>query len=667
MGKIKVQMEDMCRIRKLSALTLSPSGKKAAFLVTTGDLEANENRSDIWAYDPERTPSLFRLTCGGSGQAPQFEDENTLLFTGDRAKRHPAKEGHPNTVYNRISLCGGEAEEAFTLPFAVTKMKRLQNGLLLCGGRRSITAPDFSRMNEDEKAKARKELEEEKDYEVFDELPFWYDTRGIINKIRTGLFLCDTEKGTQTLLTDRLFDLTGFCVDEKEEFAAYWGKEFESLNPQMSKMYIRNLRTGEVTEMKLELKYAVDDALFLDGGLLFIANDKRKMGGQEFAQIYRAEPDGSIKRLAAPELYFSPIGTDASGSGSNWQGNDAYYSVAMIGYHSVYLRMNAAGEYKLIAQDPTVITAAAGPEEHCFLLGMEKDGLQELYLSENGRTTKLSVFNKQYAEEHEIAQLEHFSFTDEHGAEIDGWILRPADFDPAKTYPGILTAHGGPRSSYGEAFRHEEQFYAGQGYVVFYCNPRGSGGKGDDFADIFGERYGSWDFGDFMQFTDEVLKRVPQIDTARIGMTGTSYAGLMGNWIIGHTDRFAAVAVCGSIANYYSKILTTDIGYYHNIVQLGADPWKDPDTVWKHSPLAYVDRAKTPTLFIQGEQDYRCWMGDSIQMCSALLMHGVPSRYVLFHGESHTFAGIGKPKHRVRRVREIFSWFEKYLGPGTKA
>ena len=116
-----------------------------------------------------------------------------------------------------------------------------------------------------------------------------------------------------------------------------------------------------------------------------------------------------------------------------------------------------------------------------------------------------------------------------------------------------------------------------------------------------------------------------------------------------------------SISNFISKCLTTDIGYYHNLSAVQSDPWTSQPEMWEHSPLKYADRCKTPTLFIQSDEDYRCWMTDAIQMFTALRMHGVPTRMCLFHGENHELSRSGKPKHRIRRLREITSWFDHYL------
>ena len=204
------------------------------------------------------------------------------------------------------------------------------------------------------------------------------------------------------------------------------------------------------------------------------------------------------------------------------------------------------------------------------------------------------------------------------------------------------------------------QCFAGQGYFVFFTNPRGSDGRGEEFANIT-EQLSYTDFDDFMEFYDQVLERYADIDEEKVGICGGSYGGFMCNWMIGHTDRFAAAASQRSISNYLTKSLCTDIGFSHNMAQLGTNPWEDFDTVWEHSPLKCAPNAKTPTLFIQSDEDYRCWMSDAISMFTALKMNGVDSRIALFHGENHELSRSGKPENRISRLTEIGNWFEKYL------
>ncbi len=657
----KVSIEDFARIKKLGSLTLSPSEKKAVLTVTEGSIEDNNYRTDLWVWDESHQPALFRLTAGEDGKAPCFIDENTVLFPADRKKRHPAAPAEQYTVYNRISLTGGEAEEAFVLPFAASNLTPLAENTYLVSGLRDLSIPDMSGMDEAEKAAVMKALEEEKDYAVFDELPFWFNGRGVINKKRYGLYLVDVKENTQKLLTEKYFDLHGFVLRDDHQEVTYWGTEFESLNPQKSRMFIYNLAQGTCTEVPLENRYRVDTAVYVGDELVFTAATGEKYGSSENPAFYRCAPDGSFTLLAAPDPSFGPVGSDIAGGGNSISGGDGFYFVQTLGYHSVYSRLSLDGKIETLADDVNIISCAQGHGNPIFFIGMEKDAPQELYRKVNGQVEKLSGFNAAYMAEHEIAHTEHFTFVDKDGVEIDGWVLYPGDFDANKRYPAVFDVHGGPQTAYGEGFFHEMQYWAGLGYIVFFCNPRGSSGKGGAFADIYGDNYGVRDYNDLMEFTDEVLRRVPQIDPKRVAMTGGSYGGFMANWIIGHTDRFAAVASQRSISNYISKCLTTDIGYYHNLSAIQADPWSSPEKMWAHSPLAYADKAVTPTLFIQSDEDYRCWMGDAVQMLQALLMHGVPARMCLFHGENHELSRSGKPRHRIRRLREITKWFDQWL------
>ena len=656
----KVGIEDFAAVRKLSDPVASPSGKKLAVTVTEGDIEKNAYKTDIWVYDEAHTPSFFRLTASENGKAPCFLDENTILFPGDRLNAHPAKDGIVYTVYNRISLDGGEASEFMVLPFAASGLFPLGNERYLVKGTVNLSLPDFADMDEAEKKKALAAWEEEKDYSVFDELPFWFNGRGVINKLRAGLFLIDNKAGTQEKLTDQYFDLHGFSVNEEKNKVIYWGNEFETLNPQKSRMYIRDLKDGTVTEVKLENRYSISGAVFCNERIVFLGATGETYGTSENPKFYLCHEDGSFDLLAEPDPSLGGIGSDIAGGGQSLFAKDRIYFVQTIGYHSVFRAMDLSGDIETLIDKINIVSCAAGCGP-VYFLGMEKDRPQEVYMKKDGEVTKLSSFNEAYVNEHEIAETEHFTFIDSDGVEIDGWVLYPADFDKEKKYPAILDVHGGPQVAYGEGFFHEMQYWAAQGYIVFFCNPRGSSGKGGAFADIYGDNYGVRDYNDLMEFTDQVLARVPQIDAQRIAMTGGSYGGFMANWIAGHTDRFAAIASQRSISNYISKCLTTDIGYYHNLSAIQADPWNSPEKMWRHSPLAYADKVKTPMLFIQSDEDYRCWMADAVQMLQALLMHGVPARMCLFHGENHELSRSGKPKHRIRRLKEITEWFDRYV------
>ena len=257
-----------------------------------------------------------------------------------------------------------------------------------------------------------------------------------------------------------------------------------------------------------------------------------------------------------------------------------------------------------------------------------------------------------------VGETLYFLNTD--GVDIDGFVMKPVGYEPGKRYPGILHIHGGPKMVFGPGFHHEMQLWAVSGFFVCYCNPRGSCGKGNAFADLQG-KYGEVDFRDLMEFTDEVLRRYPEIDADRMGVAGGSYGGFMTNWVIGHTDRFRCAVSQRSIANYVGDYLLSDIGYYYVPDQQLGTIWEHPERLWKASPLTYADRVKTPTLFIHADKDYRCTLANGLEMFAALKLHGVESKLCMFYGENHGLSREEKPSNRISRLSEILHWMEEHL------
>ena len=243
---------------------------------------------------------------------------------------------------------------------------------------------------------------------------------------------------------------------------------------------------------------------------------------------------------------------------------------------------------------------------------------------------------------------------------IQGWVMKPLDYTPGHKYPAILSIHGGPRLSYGDVFFHEMQMLAAEGYFVIFCNPRGSEGRGNEFADIRG-RFGSIDYDDLMRFLDGVLARFRDIDPERLGVGGGSYGGFMTNWIIGHTKRFRAACSQRSISDWTGMEGTADIGYYFAKGQIGVSHREDRQKQWEHSPLKYADHADTPTLFLHSECDYRCHKLEALNMFTSLKLRGVDTRLCLFEGENHELSRSGRPRQRLKRLEEMLHWYNRYL------
>lgn len=419
---------------------------------------------------------------------------------------------------------------------------------------------------------------------------------------------------------------------------------------------------GQVIDLTLSHSFA---DFIEENKIIYSATDMKRFGVNENDKFYIMDLNNLKATCITPSLdvpLTNSVGSDCRYGGSSLkqvQDNYLYY-VTTEGHSSYLNRINAQGKMEKLTTEEGSVDGISINKENILFIGMKTNKLQEIYKLENNVEKQVTSINTWLNSEKYLSIPEKITVETVPGVNIDGWILKPVNFDENKKYPAILDIHGGPKTVYGTVFYHEMQYWANEGYVVFFCNPRGSDGKGNEFADIRG-KYGTIDYDDLMKFTDEVIKKYSFVDSEKIGVTGGSYGGFMTNWIIGHTDRFKAAASQRSISNWISKFCTTDIGYFFVEDQNAATPWDNHEKLWEHSPLKYADKVKTPTLFIHSEEDYRCWLAEGIQMFTALKYHGVEARLCMFRGENHELSRSGKPKHRLRRLREITDWFNIYL------
>ena len=251
------------------------------------------------------------------------------------------------------------------------------------------------------------------------------------------------------------------------------------------------------------------------------------------------------------------------------------------------------------------------------------------------------------------------------GRQIEGWLMKPPNFDPSKKYPFILEIHGGPHSAYGNVFTHEFQMLAAKGYVVLFPNPRGSSNYGQEFGNVIQYHYPGDDYKDLMAGVDEVVKR-GFIDTTKLGVTGGSGGGLLTNWTVTQTSRFAAAVSQRDIADWYGFWFSADFTQFTPSWFRKA-PWEDPEDYAARSPITHVGKVKTPMLFVLGDDDLRTPPSDGGEMMFRALkyMH-VPTVMVRFPAETHELSRSGKPSHRIERLRHIAGWFDRWLMGNTE-
>ncbi len=640
-----VQIEDLLSYRFLSAVEISPDGRRAAFVVKQADAEKNEYQSNVHLVDLVSRVSTPLTRSGKDGPYAWGGDGSELFFLSKR------EEEEGKSFLYRIRVDGGEAERIAVLPHVAEGLRRLDDGRFLYTARVPLSAET--------------DREDAKEYEVLDEIPFWMNGEGFTNQRRKHLLLFDPATEESKDLLDPHLEVTAF--DARGDRCAVIGRRFEGVAPVVRELWTVDLSGGETRRLPVG-DLQLDEVRFLDDEtLVSTGTDMEPYGLGQNREILSVDVASGEVASLTPGLDRSvgnSIAADCRHGGGPVLRVDNEFVYVSVTERTVghLVRISRSGEVRTIVESSGSIDAYDVREGAVLTVGLRPGALQELYLHDDDGETKLTSLNEATLADRVIASLERFSVPSSRGDEMDAWLIRPIGFNEDTKVPTVLTIHGGPRGAYGEILFHQMQVLAGKGYAVLISNPHGSSGRGNEFADIR-EEYGKIDYEDLMAVVDAAIERFPFIDGDRLGVMGGSYGGFMTNWMIGHTDRFRAAVSQRSIANWIHKFCTTDIGYYFNADQLGTDPWAEggSDRLWWHSPLRYADRAKTPTLFIHSEQDYRCWLPEGIQMFTALKYHGVETRLVLFREENHELSRSGKPKHRIRRLEEIVSWFDRHL------
>ncbi|MDF2673160.1 MAG: peptidase prolyl oligopeptidase active site domain protein [Clostridiales bacterium] len=661
-------LEDFTKYKSLSGVRHSPDGKYVCFAVHEMDLEENKYLSNLWLYNVE-DKKYFKLT--GFNKESSFiwqRDSENILFSGMRNDKDKEKKeaGEEFTQFYKINIHGGEAQKAFRVPMNTSSIKEINEYTYLITAIFNPMQKDLNLLDEKEKAEELKKRKEGKDYEIMDEIPFWSNGQGFINKCRSRLYIYNSNIKSLEAISDEYMDVSCCNLNKDKTCMAFIGQTYKNKASLKNAVYLYDIGSKNIEQLTSSDKLSYDYVDFINGeNIICTANEGSRYGLNENERFYLINTKSKEETLLTPEFetsLWNSVGSDCRyGSSKTKMVDGEYlYFITTENDSSFINRIEINGKIQKVTTLGGSVDGYTIKDGNIIFVGLRDMKLQELYSFNGSKELQITDFNEWIVSDKKVVKPEKISVETEPGVIIEGWILKPVDFQENKKYPGILDIHGGPKTVYGEVFFHEMQYWANEGYFVFFCNPRGSDGRDNSFADIRG-KYGTIDYDDLMKFTDAVLQKYKAIDESRIGVTGGSYGGFMTNWIIGHTNRFKAAASQRSISNWISMFGTSDIGYYFAEDQNGATPWNNQEKLWEHSPLKYADRVKTPTLFIHSEEDYRCWLVEGIQMFTALKYNGVEARMCMFRGESHELSRSGKPKHRIKRLKEITEWFNIHL------
>ncbi|MGQ0538244.1 MAG: S9 family peptidase [Gemmatimonadaceae bacterium] len=370
------------------------------------------------------------------------------------------------------------------------------------------------------------------------------------------------------------------------------------------------------------------------------------------SKIYVMNPDGSGTRVLTASLDRSPQGLIWARDGSG-----VYFNVDNEGTRNLYF-VTLAGQVRPITKGAHILSVsdigAAGIAIGTLSTSVRPNEVVSFPVAQPVFKT-LTAVNDDILHGKTLGATEEIWYTSADGLRIQGWIVKPPDFDARRKYPLMLEIHGGPHAMYNVGFSFSRQEHVGNGYVLLYTNPRGSTGYGSAFGNAIKNAYPGKDFDDLMAGVDSLVAR-GYIDTRNMFVFGCSGGGVLTAWIVGHTDRFTAASSNCPVTNWMSFVGTTDgPGWYRNFEKFF---WDDPSEHLRRSPIMYVGNVKTPTMLMTGELDLRTPMPQTEEFYEALKMRKVPTAMIRFKDEWH--GTTSKPSNFLRTQLYLRSWFERF-------
>jgi dipeptidyl aminopeptidase/acylaminoacyl peptidase len=659
----KVTADDLYRFRFVADAQMSPNGEDILFTVTRfhPDKKKDTYQSHVWHVSASGGTARQFTNSNESESNPRWSpDGGRVLFL---SARDAEEEREGKSQLWVMPATGGEAVRITNRKHGVAGPQWSPDGKSILFLGRVPVDP-----NED-----RQPAKERSDVVHIRRLSYRMNGAGYHHTYRTHLFIVPPRGGKAKQIRE-----------------GDWSVESAAWSPEGDRLYISGNREEDADRTHARNLYSVTSkgtirklcglggaisapAPSPDGRqIAFIGNTQKKSLGTN-SHIYTVPALGGRPRSLTGHLDVS-VGTSTNsdvragspGFGPVWSpdGREIRFLASVSGADRLYVLDLATKSLNCYTEGDRTVESVSYSEDHAAAAytQMTPVHLAELWVWRPGRPEKrLTRLNDSVLSRLSLSGPQRFTFKASDGEEVEGWIVLPPG-SRRKKLPAILEIHGGPRTAYGLGFMHEFQVLAASGFAVFYINPRGSSGYGEDWACAVGRHYGERDYKDIMESVDYVVKRYP-VDRDNLGVTGGSYGGFMTNWIVGHTERFKAACTQRSICNWLSFYGTSDIGWRFAPEEVGSRPWRGLAEYWKRSPLAYVEKITTPLLILHADEDWRCPVEQAEQLFTALKWLDRDTELIRFPGESHELSRSGKPRHRIERLEAIVGWFdEKILG-----
>lgn len=668
--------EDLLRFRWVADPRISPDGSRIAFTLVSVDQEADEYRTHLWLVDVpvgEAAPEAPRqLTFGGRDSQPRWSpDGRTLAFVRKAA-------GEDDAQIHLLPLQGGEPRKLTTLKSGASSPAWSPDGariVFTSGHNAALDTPDSKKpKHEPARVVTRPEWrwnnEGFTDWEHLDHVWIVDVATGAARALTQGtrfresaprfsrdgrhvLYLTDrreqpwfarpaehtqiralpadlaspTDGADATLVADITGPIAAFVEGEGGRFAAIGGTRGEAVN-----------------------SYDQNDLLLLEGAWP-IRTARVLTAGADLAVGEGINSDQHPPRGGGEP----PLGFTADGGVVFSYASRGAAPLARMDVGTGMLDALSGRDHEVIAGS----VSADGRRAAVTFGSLRSAGeLCVVDLATRSRTTLFDP-NAELLAAAGLGEVEELNWTMPDGVAVQGWVVKPRDFDPSRKYPLIVEIHGGPHTAYGVGFFHEFRVLAAAGNLVLYTNPRGSTSYGHAFANGLQYRMPTTEHEDVLAGVDLLIAR-GCVDESRLGVTGGSYGGLLTNWIIAHTHRFKAAVTQRCVADWNNMWSSCDFAMFTPFWFRGA-PWEHPDDFAQRSPVSLIERIETPLMVIHSEEDWRTPIAQGEAMFRGLLYRRKPVVMVRFPGENHELSRSGMPSRRVQNQQHIRRWFDHWL------
>jgi dipeptidyl aminopeptidase/acylaminoacyl peptidase len=698
-GKRAITEKDLFDFTWIATPQLSPDGSRAAFTRVVVDEKRTGYETSIWTVGTSGNEAPRRLTNGKHDAGPRWSpDGKRLAFVRGAEKDETGKPRPPQIAV--LSLAGGEAWVITDLP------KGAANPVWSPDGKRiaflSSTTPEDIEKEVRKKERSAKdaskpadkntsqpretepESEHESDVHVISRAVYRSNDEGYLDPKRHDHIWVVDVPTTSDELTKPL-QLTTGEFDEGDPLWTRDGERIYFITQRIDEPYYE-LPTTDIYSVpasggQVEKLTTVP----MDIGQVALSPDGRQMAfhgsvthpvrsySQPDLWVMDVESGASPRNLTANydfDMGDSVFGDNAAPRGGN--GRTLHWSADGKTLFDVVAKQGRTQLVKVDAQsgavseitrgDQAVLDFSIAADAHAMVaLVSTPTMIGDLFaVAPDGSQQRITDLNQKLWSQLNLTAPEEFTYASFDGKRIQAWIQKPPGFDSKGKYPLVLNIHGGPHAAYGWIFEHEFQWMAARGYVVLYVNPRGSVSYGQEFANIIQYRYPGDDYRDLMAGVDELLKR-GYIDARKLAVTGGSGGGVLTDWTVTHTSRFAAAVSQRDISNWASWWYTADFTLFQPH-WFKAPPFQDPQDYTNRSAITYVENIHTPVMFVLGESDYRTPPDSGgEQLFRALKFLKRPTAMVMFPRETHELSRSGEPWHRVERLEHIVNWFDRWM------